>query len=314
MVAVSDLSGLVCSPFEMLIGGARNIHFVILSVLALVIPLLLIVAYIKLMPLFERSLQKLSEQGTTTTGSGRMVGLLSRVACRNPIEEMFFRFTWSMMKNERDFKLKVYPAIGYSIVFPFIFIFGIFFDDGLASIKDSKMYLLVYFGAMLIQTVILMLRYSASYKGAWIYKLIPLPDTGPIYSGMLKAALFRLVLPLYAVEALLFIWLFGVRIVPDLAVVLFAILIYTLTCFRALPRALPFSERYEAAKQKDFTTSSFLLLFLLFGMIAIHYLFTLFTGGIYVYLVVLVVINVWVWRNTFAKSTSLTGQNIHLKG
>lgn len=301
------------APFEMLFGGARDSHFIVLTVLALVIPVVLIVAYIKLMPLFERSLQKLSEQGAAGKNSSRMVDWLSRVACKNAVEGMFFRFSWSMMKNERDFKLKVYPAIGYSIVFPFIFIFGIFWDGNGSSIKDSKTYVMIYFGAMLLQTVILMLRYSASYKGAWIYKLIPLPDTAPIYRGMLKAAVVRLLLPLYAIEAVVYTWLFGVRIIPDLVVVLLAMLIYSVICFRSYPRALPFSERYEAGKQKDYTANSFGLLFLLMGLAGVHYVFTLFTGGIYIYLVVLVVANVLIWRYTFPETTSIKGQSSHFQ-
>lgn len=292
------------APFEMVFGGARESHFVVLAVLAIVIPLLLIVAYIKLMPLFERSLQKLSEQEAAGKGNAGMVDWLSKVTCRHPAEEMFFRFSWSMMKNERDFKLKVYPVIGYSIVFPFIFIFGILWDGNVSSIKDSKTYLMIYFGAMLLQTVILMLRYSASYKGAWIYKLIALPDPAPIYRGMLKAALVRLIVPLFAIEAIVYIWLFGVQIVPDLVVVLLAMLIYSVICFRAYPRVLPFSERYEAAKQKDYTAHAFGLLFLLMGMAGVHYVFTLFTGGIYIYLLVLVILNIWIWRMTFPKNTS----------
>ncbi|WP_440960973.1 hypothetical protein ACN6KS_28740 [Paenibacillus nitricinens] len=302
------------APFEMLIGGARDTHFVVLSVLALVIPVLLIVAYVKLMPLFENSLQKLSEQGNVGNSNARMVDWLSKITCKNPLEGMFFRFSWSMMKNERDFKLKVYPAIGYSIVFPFIFIFGIFWDGNASSIKDSNTFLMIYFGATLLQTVVLMLRYSAGYKGSWIYKLIPLPNTAPIYRGMLKAAIVRLLLPLFAIEAIVYLWLFGLRIIPDLVVVLFAMLIYGVICFRSYPPVLPFSERYEAAKQKDYTANSFGLLFLLMGMAGIHYVFTLFMGGIYIYLLVLVVLNLWIWRITFPKNISLTGHNSSFPG
>jgi hypothetical protein len=295
------------APFEMFIGGARDAHFLVLSALALVIPILLIVTYIKLMPLFEKSLQKLSEQGPVGKNDARMVDWLLKVVCKNPAEGMFFRFSWSMMKNERDFKLKVYPVIGYSIVFPFIFIFGIFWDGNLSSIKDSNSYLMIYFGAMLLQTVVLMLRYSASYKGSWIYKLIPLPNTAPIYRGMLKAAIVRLLLPLFSIEAIAYLWLFGLRIVPHLVVVLSAMLIYSVICFRSYPQALPFSELYEAAKQKDYTAHSFGLLIVLMAMAGVHYVFTLFTWGIYIYLPIIVISNIWIWRITFPKSVSSTG-------
>lgn len=45
------------APFELLLGGAREPYYFILSMLALITPLLLMAAYIKLMPQFERNLQ-----------------------------------------------------------------------------------------------------------------------------------------------------------------------------------------------------------------------------------------------------------------
>ncbi|ULO07841.1 hypothetical protein H1230_02975 [Paenibacillus sp. 19GGS1-52] len=302
------------APFELLVGGGRATYLIVLTVMAVVIPLLLIAVYIKLIPLFERSLQKLAEQGSSGRDSARLADWLSNVFCKNQEEGMFFRFTWSMMKNERDFKLKVYPSIGFSIVFPFIFLFNMVWGGGSGIAKDSKAYLFIYFSAMLMQTVVLMLRYSASYKGAWIYKLIPLPGTVPIYRGMLKAALLRLLLPLFAVEAVLFIWLFGIHIIPDLAAVLCALLIYSVICFRLLPQALPFSERFEAANQKEFTTSSFILIAILLALAGIHYLFTTFSAGIYIYVVILVIANTLIWRITFPQSDSHTGHISHFQG
>ena len=63
-------------------------------------------------------------------------------------ERVFYRFAKLMLTNERDFKLRVYPALGFSIVIPFIFIMtGL---DGLnresfASIRDGNSYLTIYF-------------------------------------------------------------------------------------------------------------------------------------------------------------------------
>ncbi|GGF97469.1 hypothetical protein GCM10010912_47770 [Paenibacillus albidus] len=287
------------APFEMLFAGGSGQSYVLLTVLALLVPLLLIAAYVKLMPLFEQSVLKLAEQGTGGKENGRLADFLSRRICRSREEGMFFRFSWSMMKKERDFKLKVYPSLGFSIVFPFIFILNPVFTGNAAMLKDSRGYLFIYFSAMMLQTILLMLRYSASYKGAWIYRVIPLPGTGPIYRGMLKAALFRLLLPLFLVEAVLFIWLFGIHIIPQLAAALLSLLIYAVLCFRILPRALPFSEKFEAVKQKDFTASSFILLFILAGLAGVHYIFTLFPAGVYVYLLILVLANALMWKRTF---------------
>jgi hypothetical protein len=91
-------------------------------------------------------------------------------------------------------------------------------------------------------------------------------------------------------------------------------LIYGVICFRSYPPVLPFSERYEAAKQKDYTANSFGLLILLMGMAGIHYVFTLFMGGVYIYLLVLVVLNLWIWRITFPKNVSSTGHGSSFPG
>ncbi|UQZ33952.1 hypothetical protein C2I18_10695 [Paenibacillus sp. PK3_47] len=297
------------APFDVLIGGARDTRLVVLSILAFVVPLVLLAAYVMLMPAFERSLQKLASQEAAGKDSGRLARRLAGIFCRSSEEGMFFRFTWSMMKNERDFKLKVYPSIGLSLVFPFIFMFNQVWSGDLESMRNSKAYLLIYFCGMLLMTVVQMLRYSASYKGAWIYKAIPLPNESDVYSGMLKAVLLRLMLPLFVLEAAVFVWLFGMRIMPDLAVVLTSLLLYAVICFRTMPRMLPFSEKYEAAKQSEFKGFSFMLLFILGGMGGLHFVFTLFPGGIYICLAVLVIANVWYWRVSFPRTSRRDGKS-----
>lgn len=296
------------APFEVLAGGARGVDLNVLALLSVIIPLVLLFAYIKLMPLFERSLQKLAEQGAAGKDKSRYSGLLSELFCRNKSEAMFFRFTWSMMRKERDFKLKVYPTVGLSLVLPFIFIFNQAWTSDPSLNTESKAYLFIYLCALLLLTVVQMLRYSSSYKGAWIYKTIPLPETAPVYRGMLKAALLRLMLPLFVLESAVFLWLFGARILPGLAAVMLALPLYAVICFRVLPRALPFSEKYEAAKQRDFSVSGFVLLFILMGLAGLHYIVSLFPSGIYIYLVILAAANVWAWRAAFSQEGSRPGQ------
>ncbi|MBW4082159.1 hypothetical protein [Paenibacillus sp. S150] len=296
------------APFEVLVGGSRGAEFTVLAALAALIPLMLLLAYLKLMPLFERSLQKLAEQGPAGKDSGRYSRLLSELFCRDKSEAMFFRFTWSMMRNERDFKLKVYPTVGLSLVLPFVFIFNQAWTGDPSLHADSKAHLFIYFSALLLLTAVQMLRYSSSYKGAWIYRTIPLADTAPVYRGMLKAVQLRLLLPLLVLESAVFLWMFGLRILPDLAAVVLALPLYSVICFRVMPRALPFSEKYEAAKQKDFTVSGFVLIFILMGLGGLHYAVSLFSSGIYIYLVILAAANGWVWRSAFPGKDSRSGQ------
>lgn len=287
------------APFELLGGGTGSRAVIILTALSVVVPAVMFAAYIRLMPLFERSLQKLAEHGAGGRDSGRLARVLSEIVCRNKAEAIFFCFTWSMMKNEREFKLRVYPTVGFSMIFPFIFIFNQVWSGDLAGVRSSKSYLFIYYCALLLMTVVQMVRYSASYKGAWIYQVIPLPGKGLVYRGMLKAAVVKLLVPLFLLEAAVFIVLMGPWIIADMIVVLLALLLYAVICFLTFPKALPFSEKYEATQRKEFTGSAFVQLFILAGLAGVHYVFTLIPAGIYIYMVILVAANGWIWHRVF---------------
>ncbi|WP_151733639.1 hypothetical protein [Paenibacillus tengchongensis] len=292
------------APFEWFVGGNGNAATTALTLLALAVPLLLLAAYIRLMPMFERSLQKLAAEEAGGRDNGVLARRLSAFFCQNRQEATFFRFTWSMMKNERDFKLRTYPTVGLSMALPFIFILNIAQGSGgVSSLKSSPGYLAIYGTALLMMTVVQMLRYSVSYKGAWIYKALPLQPGALISRGVLKAAVLRLLLPVFAVEAVIFTVLFGPRIIPELGTALLALLLYSVICWRIFPQALPFAEKYEQASRKEFTGISFLLLFIMFGFGLLHYLSTRIPAGIVIYSVILAAANVWGWRSAFGNKT-----------
>ena len=88
-----------------------------------------------------------------------------------------------MMKQEREFKLKVYPSLGFSFIIPFIFMFT-FSRGEEVDYASSMSYLNIYFSMMIIPSAVLMLGHSAKYKVAWIYKTLPLKD----YTNLQKVA------------------------------------------------------------------------------------------------------------------------------
>lgn len=287
------------APFEWILHGQKNPQFVVYSILAFVTPIIAILIYIGLMPAFERHLQKLASNSMKTDkGNGFIIRAVSKLICSGKEERTFFRFASNMMSNERDFKLKVYPSLGLSIIFPFIFILNELSDIGLSGMASSKWYLSIYFSAMLIPTVMMMLKYSGKYKGAWIYKTVPFQAVTPIFKGTIKAFIVRLFIPLYVLESMIFTALFGVRIIPDLIAVFLSVLLYTVICFRSLRKALPFSESFEAAQQKE-SLEVIMLLLLIAALGGVHFIFTLFNGGLYVYMLLLIVLNIIVWRIGF---------------
>ena len=43
----------------------------------------------------------------------------------------------------------------------------------------------------------ILLKFSGKYKGAWIYSVAPIQQLKPIFSGTIKAFIFKLYLPVY---------------------------------------------------------------------------------------------------------------------
>lgn len=287
------------APFQMIKKLEINNTFLIFTIMAVAVPIAAILIYVNIMPLFERYLQKLSNNSESRKSSKkRPLQLISKFVCRTKEERTYFRFASDMMKNEREFKLKVYPSLGFSLVFPFIFIFQQISDSSLKEISKGRTYFFIYFCGLMLPTIIYMIKYSATYKGAWIYKALPIKETAPIFHGTLKAFLVKLFLPLYLLEAFIFIAIYGSRIIPDLLIVFINMLIFIIVSFMAYPKALPFSEPFGVT-QSESGIISFLLFFILAALAGIHILCTFFPISIYIYMLIAIIVTFILWKKAF---------------
>ncbi|MCY6354271.1 hypothetical protein [Clostridium sp. ZS2-4] len=90
-----------------ILENSRNTYYIIFSILAAAVPVISILIYIKLVPSFERNLQKLNvNSGKTDKRKKKLFYKLSNVFCSNKQEQIFFRFTYYMIKNEKSLSLK----------------------------------------------------------------------------------------------------------------------------------------------------------------------------------------------------------------
>ncbi|OZB93480.1 hypothetical protein [Paenibacillus sp. XY044] len=289
------------APFEWLFGRHTGGSLIAFSLLSVLLPLLAVRIYTWMMPSFEANLQKLSAQTARKKGgNGRWSDVLGRWICRSREEQVFFRFALGMIRKERDYKLKVYPSLGLSFIFPFIFMFNAFNSGrGWEDIRSGNSYFFLYFCALMIPSVVMMLRYTSTPKGAWIFDTVPLRDHTPVYKGTLKACIVQLILPIYVVESIVFTVIFGARILPDLLVILVMILMYTVISFRLMGVGMPFTEPAQAGTQSG-QAGLMLLLFLILGVMAgLHFAFRSSTYGVYVLLAVAVIANIAVWKTAF---------------
>ncbi len=287
------------ASMEMMMNGAFQLFYLVFSAFGILIPLLSIWIYMKLNHVFEQNLQKLTYHGKAKENKqSKLARLFLKAICHSNEERAFFRFASSMMKNERDFKLKVYPSLGFSIVIPFIFIMN-GFDANLDHLSTSNSYLTIYFSLIIIPTIMILLKFSGKYKGAWIYRVAPIQQLKPIFSGTIKAFIFKLYLPVYLLLSAVFIALFGVRVLPDLLVVFLNACIYAVICFMILKKSIPFSESFDQYNQNSNSAIVFGLMLFVALFAGLHFVSTLFSYGIYLYIVVDIICLAAIWKLAF---------------
>ncbi|BCN30602.1 hypothetical protein [Anaeromicropila herbilytica] len=290
------------APFEMLKKSDINLNFIIFTIMAIIVPILAMVLFINKMSKFEMNLNKLSNhyQNKKIDRKGK-VPFLSKIICRTKEERIFYRFASDIMKQERDFKLKVYPSIGFSIIFPFIFLFQQLSDNTFKEISKGKCYLFIYFCGLLIPSIITLMQCSEKYKGAWIYKVIPINNMEAVFKGTIKALLCKILLPIFLVEAILFGVLFGERIIPDLFLVFINLMLYITLCFMLIKKALPFSVAFDSA-QND-AGINFVLIFALAAIALVHLGFLSIPYGIYINLIISSIATLILWKIAFRISS-----------
>lgn len=206
---------------------------------------------------------------------------LAIVVTRESVERAGFLFTWKWALRNRGFRMRVYPAIGYILVWFAISIYRNVFqmgESGETGLKGSAAGLLglIYLSCFIFISAIQQISQADEYKAAWIFYSAPVAAPGPILLGMLKALLAQFFLPLaIVVSALGFAWQ-GWEVLPNLLLGFSNMLLISglllLINYKKLPASLP-------ANKAD-ATGNFLrgLLMLLFtgGFGMIHYFIYLF--------------------------------------
>ncbi|WP_027625063.1 hypothetical protein [Clostridium lundense] len=293
------------APLEMVLNNNFNNYIIGLSLCAIIVPCVSILIYIKLVPSFERNLQKLNNSSGINKSKKNLGETLSRFVCFDNEERTFFKFGYNMIKNERQFKLKVYPSLGLAIVFPFLFLFNTIsktetFSQWLAYMPSTKYYFNIYFSVLNLPTVVMMMKYSERYKGAWIYRTMPIKNVAPAFKGVLKAIVIKLIAPIYIFISIIFTFIFGVKIIPHLVIGFFNMMIFTIMCFKFMDKDLPFSKSFQATQNGE-GLIVILLLFVLAALGGIHYGIASINASIYVYIymVIMFVATVVYWRKSF---------------
>lgn len=228
-----------------------------------------------------------SLKGSRTTTP--YVAALSRLVTRSGPERMGFLFTWKMTARSREFKIKVYPSIGYLAVIVVMFFLrsGTRLNLSELDSQTAKTVIIasLYFTSIVLITAVNHITQSEKWKASWIYFIAPLQKPGYIISGALKAAVLKFYLPLVVVLTAGALYFIGLPVLPDIVLGLFNQVLITVIVVYGNSRVFPFSlQQNNNAKAGAFLKN--LLLVFLSGSIGFgHYLVYKITSVVVIFIV-----------------------------
>jgi hypothetical protein len=261
---VSTKPGIIFYPlYWMAISWNILYHFqgsgseIIMGALGILLPFASLVIVIKyLAPSFNNKLALINSSATTTSTLAtkalaipekRTYGeFLAKIFTTSKVERMGFLFTWKMSARSRDFKIKVYPGIGYILVFIVVMFLNQNRSDITEIAKQNSsgkglIVLCLYMSSLLLTMAINQMVYSEKYRASWIYYVAPVANPGEIISGGAKAIIFKFFFPLVAVTTIAGFAIVGVSILPNIVLGLFNQLFIANLMIYVSFRMFPFS-------------------------------------------------------------------------
>lgn len=268
--------------YTMRAGGSE----LFLIFLCFSVPVASLYAVIKyLAPSFNNKLALLNNVNTETAKPAALkkhkrttspyVRALGRLFTRKGPERMGYLFTWKMTSRSREFKVKVYPAIGYLLVI----VVMMFLGKGrlnLENFNNEKAKVIVmsalYISSFLLITAINQMAQSEKFKAGWIYFITPVQKPGEVISGALKAALLKFYFPVIVLITVGGLFFIGLPVLPNLILGLFNQVLITTLVVYGNKKVFPFSvQQNNNARGGAFLKN--MLLLIISGIIGLcHYL------------------------------------------
>lgn len=300
------------APFEMVFFSHFEIEYVILSVLAVIIPVVSLIIHIKIIaPGFEQYLSKLDtvEKGKVENKNiwYRVRQSLDKLFSKTPTEKTFIKFTRIMLRKERSVKFKVYPLLAMAFAFPMIFMVMSAFDqDGVAflqALKDRSTVFYFYLSTLMVSQLIMLTSFSDSYKGAWIYGVMPIKDKKEVLKGSIKGLLMTYLLPVATVFLCIGLYLYGIYAILDFLIIFSASFIAMMISFKTNKKKYPFSEKFTQDSQREGSTLNF---FITAGVVGTCFIIHRFLQNNPLYLmifaVIIIIFDLIMWQLAFKGS------------
>jgi hypothetical protein len=233
------------------------------AALAFIVPVISIVVVIRfLAPAFNQKLAMISGGESAPTPiktnsrpvreNAGQTGFWAALLTHTAEEKTGFLFTWKLMARSRDFKIRVYPGIGYMVVILILPILSGNFHFNTVQQEDGfqfKQLIPIYFFSLPLMIILSQVKFSEQFKAAWMFVITPVTQPGLIISGAVKAVMVRFYF--YMVLAALAFGLVvgGPSILPNIVLALLNLLIIGYIIAILSVNQIPFSQPRDESDQ-----------------------------------------------------------------
>jgi ABC-2 type transport system permease protein len=273
-----------------------------------------------LAPAFNRKLAMIAGSNADETGGVRSLKPSSRgyaaslasLFTMNEQEKAGFLFSWKWTARNREFKLRVYPTIGYILVWVVISFYKVilnepdFFSGGSDSKIATSFLVLIYFSSFILINAIHQVNHSDQYKASWIFFSTPLKSPGDIVLGSFKSIICKFFLPLAIVLMIAGMILVGPVLLPNLVLGLSNQLVICAVVLLSTQKKLPASLPVNTNRRGGAFLQGLLLMVIFMVAGGLHFLVYRFMPVV-ILLAILSSIAAWL---VFRKIGSITWEEI----
>ena len=124
------------------------------------------------------------------------------------------------------------------------------------------------------------LPYTDTPEAAWIYKALPIKELAHLLSGAVKAMLVRFFLPVYLLVTIPAVWLWGIKIFPQIVLGGLGIVLLILLTVKLQKMELPFTQMREMQSKGTNSLMAILSMILIGVLSGLIYLTSFISGWI----------------------------------
>lgn len=209
----------------------------------------------------------------------------------NNQERSLFSLYRSLLSRDRNFKMMVYPTLGYCLVLPVIQVFKAYKESGLSEETSPSVYITaLYYLSMLFITSLSCVSIGDNNKLNDIYKVAPLKKPGMILSSTLKVLSYNfLIIPLFLSSFFVY-YIWGWSHLLSVVTVFFSISLLGIFRMLAGEFKLPLSISKADSSKTIMGVMIFLVMIMLAILGVIHYFIMQVPYGLIVYTSILAII------------------------